>query len=112
VEIRFRTRKLAKLCNERREATRAWGEGNAKKLGQRLSEIHASENLAALLALSLAHCHALTGDREGQYAVSLQGPMRLIFLPDHDPSPRCNDGSLDTASVVAIEIIEVRDYHG
>jgi plasmid maintenance system killer protein len=56
--------------------------------------------------------HRLSGDREGQYAVYLTHPYRLIFEPYHDPIPLRDDGGVDTDRVTSILIIEVVDYHG
>jgi proteic killer suppression protein len=58
------------------------------------------------------NCHALRGDRKGQFAVSLWGPFRLIFRPAHEPAPLLHDGGVDKAQVTKIRIEEVEDYHG
>lgn len=42
----------------------------------------------------------------------LWGQYRLVFTPDHDPVPRLDDGGIDRASVRAIRIEEIVDYHG
>lgn len=57
-------------------------------------------------------CHPLGADRTGQFAVSLWGQFRLIFVPDHDPVPRLHDGGIDPALITKISITEVVDYHG
>lgn len=57
-------------------------------------------------------CHQLTGDRAGQFALSLWGSCRLVFVPDHDPVPRLADGGIDRSRVTRIAIKEVVDYHG
>jgi len=57
-------------------------------------------------------CHALTGDRAGQYSLSLWGANRLILEPDHDPVPLLASGGIDRARVTRIRIVEVVDYHG
>lgn len=57
-------------------------------------------------------CHALGADRRGQFAVSLWGSYRLIFIPDHDPIPTLADGGIDLTRVTQISITEVVDYHG
>lgn len=36
---------------------------------------------------------------------------RLIFIPDHDPVPRKDDGGIDLAQVTKITILEITDYH-
>lgn len=57
-------------------------------------------------------CHQLHGDRAGDFAVNLWGAYRLVFVPDHDPSPLLADGGIDRAKVTRILIKEVVDYHG
>lgn len=58
------------------------------------------------------NCHALTGDRAGQFAMSTMGPFRLIFRPDHDGLPTLPAGGLDKAAVTRVMILEVANYHG
>jgi proteic killer suppression protein len=57
-------------------------------------------------------CHQLTGDRRGEFALSLVGSHRLVFVPDHDPVPTLNNSGIDRAEVTKILITEVVDYHG
>lgn len=57
-------------------------------------------------------CHPLRADRAGQFAVSLRGPYRLIFEPDHNPVPRLDNGGIDKSRVTRIRIKEVENYHG
>lgn len=58
------------------------------------------------------HCHQLTADRAGQFAVNLLGGSRLIFTPDHNPVPPTADGGIDRSRVTRIRIEEVVNYHG
>ena len=112
MNIWFRTTRLKKLCDSETAMTRKWGKPNVKKIGQRLFELQACGNLAAMSTFPAAHCHPLTGDRAGQFAVSLHSTWRLVFVSDHDPIPRTPDGGLDLSRVTAITITEVEDYHG
>jgi len=68
-------------------------------------------SLADIPTVPPERCHAMKGDRKGQYAVNVVHPYRLVFEPDHDPVPRSADGGVDLAAVTAIVIIEVVDYH-
>lgn len=61
--------------------------------------------------LPAARCHELKGDRKGSLAVDLHGGLRLVFQPDHDPSPTRADGGLDWDQVTAILITAITDYH-
>jgi toxin HigB-1 len=56
-------------------------------------------------------CHALTGNRRGQFGMALWGANRLVFEPDHDPIPTLEDGGTDQSAVTRIRILEVVDYH-
>jgi hypothetical protein len=58
------------------------------------------------------NCHQLHADRIGDFAISLWGSYRLIFGPDHDPTPTLDDGGIDRTKVTKIKIKEVVDYHG
>lgn len=112
MDVRFRTVKLAKLCNSEKQAIRKWGKALTRKLQQRLFELQACGVLADMMAYPAARCHPLTGQRHGQFALRLQGKQRLIFVPDREPLPCQEDGDLDLSRISAIEIIEVVDYHG
>ena len=60
-----------------------------------------------------SRCHELTqGQRKGQLSVDLDHPYRLIFVPDHNPVPKREDGGLDWSQVTAVKILGVEDTHG
>ena len=77
----------------------------------RLATLKAAETLEQVPMTPPDRRHQLRGDRDGQYAVNLVYPYRLIFEPNHDPIPRKEDGGIDAKKVSAITIIEVIDYH-
>jgi plasmid maintenance system killer protein len=76
---------------------------------RRLNSLHAAPTLADLEGVP-GRCHALGGDRIGQFAMTLWGPYRLVFVPAGAPS-NLPDGGTDRESVTAIEIVEVTNYH-
>lgn len=76
---KFRTRQLESCFKEYRKASRVYGEQIARKYIQRITIIQASQNLDELTKLPGLRCHALKGERKGQYAVNLTGFYRLIF---------------------------------
>jgi len=108
--ITYRSNKLKKHCLEFKEAQKAFGI-NAKKLMQRISEIQAAPTLDDLNKLPPTRCHPLEGNREGQFAVDLKHPMRLIFEPVGIKEEIYPNGILDLTKVVEIKIIEIEDYH-
>ena len=107
----FRKSKLRKTCSSMREMEKAYGKNIARKLAQRLAELGAADTLADMSHLPPARCHALTGDRLGQFSVDLAHPYRLLFEPDHDPVPTDAQGGVIREHVTAICIVEVADTH-
>jgi plasmid maintenance system killer protein len=89
---------------------KVFGERTAKVVRRRLDELHAAGCLADIAKLPAARCHELKGDREGQLAVDLDHPRRLVFEPS-PPPPLRDDGGLDWSKVTSIVVIEVIDYH-
>ena len=76
-----------------------------------VSGINSAANLGDVSHVPPPRRHKLSGTREGQYAVDLKHPWRLVFEPANDPLPVNNDGSLDLAAVTKVRILEVTDYH-
>lgn len=68
----------------------------------------------ARLAARTAHrarlIHPLRANLAGGYAVTVQGLMRVIFVPAGD-FQKLDDGTPDLSTVTAIEIVAVKDYH-
>ena len=112
MDIYFKYKKLQKACNSKQESIKEWGSVTAKKVRQRLSELLAADSLSEISHLPPPRLHQLNGDREGQFAVDLQHPYRLVFEPADKPVSQNNLGGIDKRKVTAILIIEVEDYHG
>lgn len=88
-----------------------FGKPLAERLQQRLAELKAAETLEDIRRLPSARCHELSQNRQGQLAVDVVHPKRLIFKPDHNPVPWKPDGGLDWSRVTRIRVIEIIDYH-
>jgi proteic killer suppression protein len=107
VDIRFRTKKLARTFNGRDALVKAYGARQAKKIMLRVSVLRAAATLEEVPTSPPDRCHALVGDRSGQFAVDLAHPYRLVFRPCAEAT-----GSLTRREgVTCIEIISVEDYH-
>jgi len=102
--ITFINDKIKKFCEDNKLARRKLGDRCAKLLFQRIAEIRASDNLSTLHLLPGPRCHSLSSNRNGQYAVDLEHPKRLVFLPIFD-------GELIEKLVTDVVIIEIIDYH-
>jgi len=110
MKIEYKNNKLKKQFGNAFEIKKAFGE-MAKKIAVRLSEIVAAPNLAVLIQLPGPKCHALQGERSGEWAVSISPNYRLIFEIDHNPIPLNPDSSVNTKSITDILIIGIDDYH-
>jgi len=108
--ILFSERTLKKISNSDSALKREYGSRQAKEIRARLDEARDLPNLKAWYAFPQARMHNLTGDRKKQFAVDLVHPYRLVFEPagKFETSP---DGGIDTATVRAIRIIEIVNYH-
>ncbi len=83
----------------------------ARKVNQRIKEITASANLEVLKTIPAANCHELKGSRKGEFAVDISGNFRMIFIPDHEPTPLKDDSSIDCIRITDIKILGTEDYH-
>ena len=70
----------------------------AGKIHQRIDEISAADTVEMLVQFHIGRCHSLTGNREGQYAMDLVHPYRLIFTKKG-------------YEIQIAEIQEIVDYH-
>lgn len=111
MEITFRTRKLAKTFNSESDLQKNYGKPMAMRIMSRLAVLMNARTLADVPSTPPERCHPLHGERKGQYAVDLVHPRRLVFMPNHEPVPRKDDGGIDLDKLTSIIIIEVVDYH-
>ncbi|WP_286841914.1 MULTISPECIES: type II toxin-antitoxin system RelE/ParE family toxin [Sphingobacterium] len=102
--------KIKKKFSSAAEIKKAFGT-MAKKVQARLDDIEASPNLNVLMQIQAANCHALSGNRDGEWAVNISPNHRLIFEIDNDPIPLTPTGEIDRIRVTDIRIIDTTDYH-
>lgn len=98
MEITYKNKKIEKECTNYSLAERNYGKDIAQKLQQRLNEISAAPDVDFLIQWHIGRCHRLSGNRNGQYAMDLTQPYRLIFIVK------------DTEIQIA-NIVEIVDYH-
>ena len=111
MDIVFARRKLEKTFNTETDLKRIFGDRMARTIAMRLAVLRKARTLSMVPVTRPERRHQLEGDRAGQYAVDLVHPKRLVFEPNHNPTPRKEDGGIDTDQVTAITVIEVIDYH-
>lgn len=110
MELLFATKRLAKQLGADRTLVKAFGAEAAKVLRRRLDQLRAAETLEVMRTLP-GRCHELSQDRQGELAVDLRGPYRLVFEPAANPPPTREHGGLDWERVTAVRILQVEDYH-
>lgn len=98
LQILFKNQRLEAYCTNLKKATKKYGLPMAYKIQQRIQEIKDAESVELMIQYQIGHCHALTGDRRGQYSVRLVGGYRLIFTYKNNE-----------INIVLIE--EIVDYH-
>ena len=97
MQVRFRTRQLERAFSSAHQAARAWGPTLGRRYVQRIEMLKAAESFEQLYEIRTLGLHPLRGNRRGQYAVRLTGPMRLILTRD--------------AARDSITVEDVTDYH-
>ena len=80
------------------EARKKYGVVMAEKIHECIDYLRASPNVEILEQYEVCRCHRLKGKRQGQYAMDLVHPYRLVFIPEND-------------LVVSVSIEEITDYH-
>ncbi len=111
IEIAWLDRKLQKSCASDKDGRRNFGADQWKVLKRRLASLEAAPTLSDMLGVP-GNFHQLSADRAGEFALDLRGSYRVVFVPNHEPVPRLDDGGIDRALVTKIMITEFVDYHG
>ena len=100
MDITYKSRKLEIICEDKKVSVKSYGIDMANKIKLRINEIRASDSVEEMIQYQIGRCHALIGDRFGEYAVDLVQPFRLIFIKDDD-----------TKQIKVVKIMEIIDYH-
>ncbi len=104
MKINFRSEKLKKKFETRKELERAYGARQARKITQRMNELYSAESLHDIKNIPSSRLHQLSGNYKGCLAIDLIHPYRLIIKPE--------DGMIDDyRTITIVEIIKVEDYH-
>lgn len=105
MEIRFKDKKMQKLCEQSAKLRAKFGELKAKRILMRLGDLLDAVHLYDVSKLPQTRLHPLLGSRKGQFAVDTVHPYRMILLP-------CNGTVEDLHTITEVEIISMNeDYH-
>lgn len=107
MDITYISRKLEKIFNSDKELSREYGAARAHKIKLRMAVLHEAKNLQMVPTTKPERRHKLSGDRDGQWSVDLDGNWRLCFKPMTDQ--KLNEVPLN--EFTAIRILDVCDPH-
>lgn len=108
--IGYAGRKLEKVCLVAKAARKELPRGVADLLPQRLSELAAFASLAAIPAGAPLHFHALRENWTGHFAIRIDKKFRIVFRPA-GKFEMLAEGMFDLATVTAVTIASVENYH-
>lgn len=111
LDIDFQSNRLLKTFNSEFILTKKYGEKVARVIMIRMAVLRNARTLDLVPKTPPDRCHQLIGNRKEQFAVDLDKTRRLVFKPNHEQTPRLDDGGIDLNGVTAIEILDVIDYH-
>ncbi len=82
MEVAFRTGKLQRCYENLSEASRQWGPVVGNRYIRRIETLQAAAAFGDLMEIKSLRLHALKGDREGEYALTIHDRWRLILISD------------------------------
>ena len=71
MDITYKNRKIERICTNAKVADREYGSQMSAKIHMRIDEIRAVDTVEEMIQFRIGRCHALKGNRKGQY--------RLVF---------------------------------
>ena len=98
MEVSFSTRQLRQCFEDYNQADRRWGRAVARKYIQRVNLILDTHSFDYLRRIRSLRLHPLSGERAGQFSISLNRSWRIILAYDE------NEGS--------VRILEVTNHYG
>ena len=111
MEISFKTTRLEKQFSAEKELQRAYGKAVTVRIQTRMAVLKNAPTLADVPKEPPERCHPLKNNRRGEFTVDVGSRQRLVFVPNHDPMPRRQDGSVEPNLVRAITILGIIDPH-
>lgn len=98
MQVDYKSESIRKVCTDIREAERRHGSDMAKKIHMRIDQISSASSVEEMVQGRIGRCHPLHGKRQGQYAMDLLHPWRLVFTKKGD-------------AVQIAFILEIVNYH-
>ena len=98
LDVRYKNKKLQKICTDAETARASYGNEMARKLHLRIDQLEAADSIQELILNHIGRCHGLNGNRQGQYAMDLAQPYRVIFKEVE-------------SGIQIVMVMEIVDYH-
>lgn len=111
MEVTYKNKHLQKCAEDETYSVRKLGPVRSEKYLQRIGDLMDAKTLEEVRNLP-GNYHELSANRKGQWAVSLDGPYRLIFAPHEKPIPVDENGKYVWIEIKGVEIEEIENYHG
>lgn len=110
--VKFQNKFLKKSLNDDKKRLATYGRDRARKIVERLNELHAANNLADIFKLPFANCHEHVGDERGLFTVDISHNFRLYFQPiGVKKIPRPKEQVLDYNAIDEVTITKIEDPH-
>ena len=111
MDIVFKDKKTKKVFSSDKLLKKEYGIQNAKAIRRRMTVLQSANNLELVPKIKPERCHPLSGNKDGQFAVDVKHPFRLVFEIEQEPIPLKSDKGVDLSKVTSIKILKIEDYH-
>ncbi|MBQ9448906.1 MAG: type II toxin-antitoxin system RelE/ParE family toxin [Acholeplasmatales bacterium] len=98
MKVIYANKQIEEICTNGKIARKKYGINMANKIATRIKQLISADSVEMMVQLHWGRCHKLLNNREGQYAMDLEHPYRLIFTIKND-------------ELLIAKIIEIVDYH-
>ena len=112
MKVGYSDKETQKICTNAKYAHKKIGAANSKKLFRKLHALTAVDNLQEFYdSISSWRPHPLKGDLKGYHSFSIEGRLRLIFLP---VDSEANEAQTELVYILikTILIKEVSNHYG
>ena len=111
MKVTYKNKYLQKCAEDESFSKRKLGHVRSEKYLQRVGDLFDAETLEDVRNLP-GNYHELTANRKDQWAVSLDGPYRLVFTPHESPIPTDSSGKYIWTEIKGVELEDIENYHG
>ena len=81
MKVIYRTRALQKVCTDFSAASRKYGYRMTELIFKRIEQIQYADDIESLVSARIGRCHALKGNRSGQYHVRQAEHRWILCTP-------------------------------